>query len=84
MLEEMFENWRQRTYFDNEEHVFPSEELLDELQIHDTVTRKYVAKVFNDLVVDFNSLLLEYNIYDYFCSMGYSQIKVYNDSALFT
>lgn len=84
MLEEMFENWRQRAYFDNEEHVFPSEELLDELQIHDAVTRKYIAKVFNDLAVDFNTLLLERNIFDYFYYMGYSKMSVHNDSVLFT
>lgn len=80
----MFEHWRQITYFDNQNSVFPSEELLDELQIHDIVTRKYVSKVFNDLAIDFNTLLVENNIHDYFYYMGYERIRINNESVLFT
>ncbi|BAW19269.1 hypothetical protein [Ralstonia phage RP31] len=79
----MFENWRQCAYFDNESHVFPSAELLDELHLNDPVSRAYVAKVFNDLCQDFNLLLIDYNIYDYFYAQGYKKMLIKNDSVLF-
>lgn len=79
----MFEHWRQLTYFDNEASVFPSDELLDELHIHDGFTRKYIVKVFGDLTQDFNSYLLERGIYDHVYGQRYEKIRVHNESVLF-
>jgi hypothetical protein len=79
----MFEHWRQLTYFDNEASVFPSDDLLDELHIHDTFTRKYIAKVFDDLTNDFNAYLLERGIYDVFHARRYEMARVNNAAVLF-
>lgn len=79
----MFEHWQQVAYFDNESSVFPSDELLDHLEIYDMAPRMYVANVLAKLAQDFNSSLLEIGVYDWFCHNGYQRILIKNDAALF-
>lgn len=79
----MFEHWQQLAYFDNQESVFPSEELLDQLEIHEGSTRKYISDVLNNLASDFNSTLLELGIYDWFCYNGYRRVLICNEAAIF-
>lgn len=79
----MFEHWKQVAYFDNEASVFPSDELLDSLEIYEMDTRKVVSKALRDLAVDFNHILVDTNIYDWFYSNSYSKVLIKNDSVLF-
>lgn len=80
----MFEHWQQLTYFDNETSVFPSDELLDMLQLHDTAPRKHVFNALNGLVSDFNELLVESEAYDWFCYNGYQRVAVNKECLLFS
>lgn len=79
----MFEHWCQLTYFSNHDSVFPSEELLDNLELYDSVPRNRAAKAFSDLVEDFNQFLIERGIFNWFITNCYQRITTNNDSALF-
>lgn len=79
----MFEHWREVVYFDNENAVFPSDELLDSLGLYEMDTRRVVSKALSDLASDFNDVLLENGIYDWFYSSCYKKVFVKNDSVLF-
>lgn len=83
LLTQMFEHWRQLTYFDNESSVFPTDEAFDELQMHDPMTRAYMRKVFGDLTQDFNQLLLDRGIYDWFYKQQYEKMLVNKECVLF-
>lgn len=84
MIEQMFEHWCRCAYYDDDTHVFPSDELLDEMQLHETWTRNYVAGVFRDFAVNFNQFLIDRRAYDYFCFMGFSKVQVNNETAVFS
>lgn len=83
IIDEMFEHWQQLAYFDNQDSVFPSDELLDQLEIYEGSTRKYVSAVLANLASDFNSTLLELGAYDWFCYQGYRRVLVHNEAAIF-
>lgn len=80
----MFEHWRQVAYYDNENAVFPSEELMDLLEIHDTYPRRVVSKALTDFAEDFNALLVERRIYDWFYQMCYNKVRFHGESVLFS
>lgn len=80
----MYEHWRQLTYFDNEDSVFPSDELLDRLHVHDTMPRRHVYHALNGLVSDFNDLLLEHKAYDFFYWSGFERVRFHNECLLFS
>lgn len=79
----MFEHWKQIAYHDNENSVFPSEELLDHLEIHDRVTRNNISSIFNTLAEDFNAILLDNDIFDWFYANCYRQVLINKSSLLF-
>lgn len=79
----MFEHWRQLAYFDNEDSVFPSPELLDELELYDSAPRNHVAKAFGDLVNDFHQYLYDAGIFEYFYAQQYGRVVVNNECMLF-
>jgi hypothetical protein len=79
----MFEHWRQLAYFDNVDSVFPSPELLDELELYDSAPRNQVAKAFSDLVNDFHHYLTDTGIYEYFHAQQYGRVIVNNECMLF-
>ncbi len=83
IVREMFEQWRQVAHFDNEEAVFPSDELLDRLQIHDSWPRDVVTRALRNFATNFNELLLQYGVHDWFLYQGYRSVNVKGESAIF-
>ena len=79
----MYEHWRQVTYFDNQESVFPSDDLLDDLHVHDTYPRSVMYRALNGLIEDFEMLLHAKGAYDWFYSSGYKKVFVNNETLLF-
>jgi hypothetical protein len=83
IIEQMFEHWRQLTYFDATESVFPSDELLDDLGLYDMAPRKHVSKALQGLLLDFNQFLVESGHYDWFYANGYERVMSNNETLLF-
>lgn len=79
----MFEHWRQLVYFDNESSQFPSDDILDELELYDSAPRMHVRRAFERLVDDFTQYLRDMLIYDYFCAQQYARVLVKNETFLF-
>lgn len=75
-MQQLYTHWRELTYFDNESSVFPEQDILDELQLHDPIARGYVKKAFETLLEDFNEHIHNLGIYDYFYSQGYVKIMM--------
>jgi hypothetical protein len=79
----MFEHWRQLTYFESTHSVFPSDELLEEMELYDTAPRRQVAHALSKLVDNFQQYLQDAGIYDYFYDQQYGRVLVNNESMLF-
>lgn len=88
----MFEHWKLLTYFEHsklliyfnsEKFIFPSNELLDELHLHDLAPRKHVAHALIGLLANFNRSLVEADIYDWFCEQRYERVSWRNETLLF-
>ena len=79
----MYQHWRDLTYSSNPTSMFPTEEMLDELWIHDTSTREHVKRALTALVSDFNQFLIDSNIYDWFYSNAYERVIASNECLLF-
>lgn len=79
----MFEHWQQVAYYDNDNSVFPSDDLLDHLGIHETSTRRNISSILNTLADDFNAVLIENDIFDWFYANCYRQVLVNREALLF-
>lgn len=83
IIEQMFDHWKQVAYFDNENSVFPSDDLLDHLEIHETSSRRIMTGILSTLADDFNAVLIENDIFDWFYANCYRQVLVNKDALLF-
>jgi hypothetical protein len=79
----MYEYWRDITYSSMPTSVFPTEEWLDEMWIHDTSAREHVKHALTGLLNDFNQFLIDSNVYDWFYSNAYERVRVNNECLLF-
>lgn len=79
----MFHHWHQLTYFDNDNSVFPSDELLDNLHVHDTFPRQLVARALVNFLTNFNQFLIDNGLRDILINNCYRQIQITNETALF-
>lgn len=81
----MFDHWRELSYAGGfVESVFPEEDVLEELHLSDPTTRNYVAKVFQELVDEFDYFLREKGIYDFFYNQHYTKAFLFkNDYVTF-
>ena len=83
IIEQMFDHWQQVAYFDNENSIFPSDDLLDLLEIHETSSRRIMTGILSTLADDFNAVLIENDIFDWFYANCYRQVLVNKDALLF-
>lgn len=83
IIQEMYEHWRQLALYDNEASVFPDDDLLDYLEIHEGAARRHVSGALDTLVSDFNLFLIDNDIFDWLCTARYKRIHVNKETLLF-
>lgn len=81
----MYDYW-QRAYYDRLEpdEVFPSEELLDDIHVHDSVRRESVSKALQTFCHDFTSEMIACGAIETVLIAGYNLVQLNETSLVFS
>lgn len=84
ICKQMYDFWL-RAYQDKLEpdEVFPSDDLLDEMHLHDAKTRERVSLALQEFMQDFSQELLVNDVIETVVIAGYDSLQIHRDSILF-